>query len=59
MAYRVYRRMMREFARFILGSDNCPVSYRKSYRENTMNVVDAVLLCAITIALLCALVINC
>lgn len=59
MVYRVYRRMMRKFARFILSFDNCPVSYRKSYREITMNMVDAVLLCAITIALLCALVINC
>ena len=59
MVYRVYRRMMRKFARFILSFDNCPVSYRKNYREIAMNVVDAVLLCAITIALFCALVINC
>lgn len=59
MVYRVYRRMMREFARFILGFDNCPVGYRKNYRENIVAVVDAVLLCTITIALFCALVINC
>lgn len=59
MVYRVYRRMMRKFARFILSFDNCPVSYRKNYKEIAMNVVDAVLLCAITIALFCALVINC
>lgn len=59
MVYRVYRRMMRKFARFILGFDNCPASYRKKYRENTVNVVGSILLCAITIALFCALAINC
>ena len=59
MVYQVYRRMMRKFARFILSFDNCPVSYCKNYREIAMNVVDAVLLCAITIALLGALLINC
>ena len=58
MVYRVYRRMMRKFARFILSFDNCPVSYRKNYRENIAAVVDAVLLCAVTIALFSALVIN-
>ena len=59
MVYQVYRRMMRKFARFILSFDNCPVSYRKNYRENAMNVVDAVLLCAMTIALFGALAVNC
>ena len=59
MVYQVYRRMMRKFARFILSFDNCPVSYRKNYREIAMNVVDAILLCIITIALLGALLINC
>ena len=57
MVYRIYRRMMRKFARFILGFDNCPASYRKNYREIAINVVDTVLLCAITIALFYALVI--
>ena len=59
MAYRVYRRMMRKFARFILGFDNCPTSYRKNYREIVANVVDAMLLCIITIALFGVLIINC
>ena len=59
MVYRIYRRMMRKFARFILSFDNCPVSYRKNYRENAMNVVDTVLICVITIALFCALLIKC
>ena len=59
MVYRVYRRIMRKFARFILSFDNCPISYRKNYREITVNVVDAILLCIITIALLGALLINC
>ena len=59
MVYRVYRRMMRKFARFILGFGSCPVGYRKNYRENIAAVVDAVLLCAITIALFCALLIKC
>lgn len=59
MVYRVYRRMMRKFARFILGFDNCPVSYRKNYREIATNVVDAMLLCIIAIALFGALAVNC
>ena len=59
MAYRIYRRMMRKFARFILGFDNCPIGYRKNYRENIAAVVDAVFICAIATALFCALVINC
>lgn len=59
MVYRVYRRMMRKFARFILSFDNCPASCRKNYREVAMNVVDDLLLCIITIALLSALAINC
>ena len=59
MVYQIYRRMMRKFARFVLGFDNCPASYRKNYREITVNVVDAILLCIIIIALLSALLINC
>ena len=59
MVYRVYRRMMRKFARFILGFDNCPASCRKNYREIATEVVDAMLLCIITIALFGALAINC
>ena len=59
MVYQIYRRMMRKFARFILGFDNCPASYRKNYREIAMNVVDTVLRCVITIALFCALLIKC
>ena len=59
MFYRVYRRMMRKIARFILGFDNCPMGYRKSYKEIATNVVDAMLLCVIIIALFWALAINC
>ena len=59
MVYRVYHRMMRKFARFILSFDNCPASYRKNYRENTVNVVGSILLCVITIALFGVLLINC
>ena len=59
MVYRVYRRMMRKIARFILGFDNCPVSCRKNYREIATNVVDAMLLCIITIALFGVLAIIC
>ena len=51
--------MMRKIARFILGFDNCPIGCRKNYREIATNVVDAMLLCIITIALFGALVINC
>jgi hypothetical protein len=51
--------MMRKFARFILSFDNCPASYRKNYREIAIEVVDALLLCTITIALFGVLAINC
>ena len=51
--------MMRKFARFILGFDNCPTNCRKNYREIATNVVDAILLCIITIALFGALAVNC
>lgn len=51
--------MMRKFARFILGFDNCPASCRKNYREIATNVVDATLLCVITVALFGALAVNC
>lgn len=59
MVYRVYRRMMRKFARFILGFDNCPTNCRKNYRKIVMNVVEAMLLCITAIALLGTLAINC
>jgi hypothetical protein len=59
VVYRVYRRMMRKFARFILGFDNCPASCRKNYREIATNVADATLLCIITVALFGALAIIC
>ena len=59
MVYRVYRRMMRKFARFILSFDNCPAGCRKNYREIATNVVGAILLCIITSALLGALAIGC
>jgi hypothetical protein len=59
MVYRVYRRMMRKFARFILGFDNCPVGCRKNYREIAIELVDDMLLCIITIALFFALAVNC
>ena len=51
--------MMRKFARFILSFDNCPVDYRKNYREIATNVVNALLLCITTIALFSALIISC
>ena len=57
--YRWVRRRRRNLARFILGFDNCPTSYRKNYKVNAINVVDATLLCIIAIALFGALLINC
>lgn len=59
MVYRIYRRMMRKFARFILGFDNCPTDYRKNYRKEIKLAVKALLLYAITIMLFFTLVINC
>ena len=59
MVYRVYRRMMRKFARFILGFENCPTDCRKNFKEGFELVTDAFLLCAITVALFLVLAINC
>ena len=59
VVYRVYRKMMRKFARFILGFDNCPTSCRKNYRKIATNVADAMLLCIISITLFGALAISC
>ena len=59
MVYRVYRRMMRKFARFILSFDNCPASCRKDYRKIATEMVEAILLCVITVTLFGALAIYC
>ena len=59
MIYRVYRRMMRKFARFVLGFDNCPSDCRKNYGEEIKLAVSAFLLCAGTIVLFFALVVSC
>ena len=59
MIYQVYRKMMRKFARFILGFENCPADCRKSFKEGFELATDAFLLCAITVALFLVLAINC
>lgn len=56
---RLFRRVMRKVARFILGFGNCPIGCRKDYKSTIVDVIDAFLLCAVTIALFSALVINC
>ena len=55
----MYRRMMRKFARFILGFDNCPSDCRKDYGEEIKLAVSAFLLCAVTIVLFFALAVSC
>ena len=59
MIYQVYHKVMRTFARFILGFDNCPTSYRKNYRKIAANALSAVILCIIIITLLGVLAISC
>lgn len=59
MVYQLYRRMMRRFARFVLGFDNCPMSYRKNYREIAVNAVNAIISCITIITLLGVLAIGC
>ena len=36
---RVYRRLMRQVARFILGFDNCPSEYKKNYVYRLMRAI--------------------
>lgn len=59
MIYQIYRRVMRTFARFILGFDSCPTSYRKNYRKIAVNALSAAILCIIIITLLGVLAISC
>ena len=59
MVYQLYRRMMRKFAHFVLGFDNCPMGYRKNYREIAINVVNAAISCLVIITLLGVLAIGC
>ena len=59
MVYRVYRRMMRKFARFILGFERCPASYRKNYGAIALELVVITALTAAVIAIFGLLVVIC
>lgn len=55
MLYRIYRRIMRKIARFILGFDTCPSDYRKNYRASFIEVADIFISCFALITLFMAL----
>lgn len=57
MMYRMYRKFMRKFARFILGFENCPASCRRNFKSEFAEIIDAFLICAFTVALFGALAI--
>ena len=55
MLYRIYRRIMRKIARFILGFDTCPNDCRKNYKASFNEVADIFISCFAFITLFMAL----
>ena len=53
--YKMYRRVMRKIARWILSFDACPSSYRKNYKEEFLSVLGMVLASAFFVALFFAM----
>lgn len=43
MMYKMYRRMMRKIARWILSFDRCPSSYRRNYKEEFLSYLGMLL----------------
>ena len=44
--YRIFRRVRRNIARFIVGYDRCPIDCRKNYREIAVARAEIVLFAA-------------
>lgn len=59
MAYKIYRRLMRKLARFILGFERCPADCRKNYRQILVNVISGLLLSLVAAVFFGFLVLYC
>ena len=59
MVYRVYRRIMRKIARYILGFERCPASCRKNYGAIALELVVDTALTAAVVAIFGLLVVTC
>ena len=53
--YKMYRRVMRKIARWILSFDVCPSSYRKSYKEEFLSVLGMILVSGFFVAVFFAM----
>ena len=56
--YKIYRRFMRQLARFILGFDNCPVDYQCKYKTILSRAVQALALVAVFELIFIIVVLN-
>lgn len=46
MAYKIYRRFMRKFARFVFGFERCPMGYQKNYRKILLQAAEGIIFAA-------------
>ena len=53
--YKMYRRVMRKIARWILSFDACPSSYRKNYKEEFLSILGMVLMSGFFVAMFLAM----
>ena len=53
--YKMYRRVMRKIARWILSFDACPSSYRKHYKEEFLSIFGMVLMSGFFVAMFFAM----
>ena len=50
MMYKMYRRVMRKIARWILSFDRCPRGYRRNYLEEFLTVLGMMLVSVFLVA---------
>lgn len=39
--YRIYRKIMRRFARFVFGFERCPIDYKRDFRSDFLKLLQA------------------
>lgn len=55
MMYKMYRRIMRKIARWILSFERCPKGYRRNYMEEFLSLLGMVLTSLFFVAFFCAM----
>ena len=53
--YKMYRRVMRKIARWILSFENCPTGYRKNYKTEFLTMLIMLLSSAFFVSVFCAM----